>query len=709
MRRKISLYVAGQLVDLADQFFILFNYTMEDLSNPTIVKNSFSQSITLKGTPNNNKIFGDVFRLDRVTQYGDTASGVNFSAIRKTPFAIYNELNEIIESGYLKLDDVTKSRGMVEYKVTLFGGLGSFFYVLMYNEDGSKKTLVDMRYRLLDGGYSKIPGYLSVGGYDMLKDAWAYIADPLNYDVNAYDNWWPDIINFAPAYNGLPDGFSADKAVVDNKSFANVPYAQVIDGAAYTFKTGTSSNLMLFSNPHTEWEIKDLRWYLQRPVISMRAIFDAICDSENNGGWNVTINQLVKNTIIKDSWMTLPLIPKDDRANPDAIVKLLRGMKSPAEYMISFAKILGLVFLCDSASKTIVIMPRAEFYESYETIDLTERVDVRSIKITPVLSQSRIYQFGSSAIGEWAKRYKEDYGIDYAVQRVNTGNEFNNDTTIVTDGIVYKDAVEVQERSLLFTSNSLVAMQSVLEQEDFILPLYEGVKVQLWGTKSGDSEQSREEVDVLLKYENKRFFNNPQYPLSDWLPKAQFHEANKPVDGSEVLLLFNGVKETPQWASWVKMQYRLTDDTPDMAELNEGVPCWNFTQENSRMVSSLPSFRRCQTYDVDGDEVISMTYEWGEPLARGVNGVFQDSTAPVTIYNQWWRSYQQDRYDDDTFKMTCKVNLRGLRVGQDLMRKFLYFQNAVFVLNAIKNHSLTTWDDTECEFVKVQEKSNYQK
>ena len=63
------------MVDLDDQSFILFNYTMEDLSNPTIVRNSFSQQVTLKGTPNNNRIFGDIFRLDRVTQYGDSFTG----------------------------------------------------------------------------------------------------------------------------------------------------------------------------------------------------------------------------------------------------------------------------------------------------------------------------------------------------------------------------------------------------------------------------------------------------------------------------------------------------------------------------------------------------------------------------------------------------------------------------------------------------------
>lgn len=701
MRRKISLYIADHLVDLDEQSFILFNYTMEDLTNPTIVRNSFSQQITLQGTPNNNKIFGDIFRLDRVTQYGETLTGAFFNASRKTPFVIYNDLNEIVESGYIKLDDVSRNRGKVEYKVTLFGGLGLFFYNLMYKEDGNRKTLADMRYMTKSGTYTSIPGHFGqVGGYGMQQDCWAYLAHPEEYDPSEYDNWWANIINFAPAYNGLPDNFSADKAVVTRDSFANMP--------VMTSKTGASSNLMLFTNPHTEWEIKDLRWYLQRPVISVKAIFDAACDKENNGGWNVSIDTLVLNSnIYKDAWMTLPLIPAEDRGKEDAIVRLLSSMKSPADYIISFAKTLGLVFLCDAASKSVTIMPRARFYSEQETIDMTDRIDARGLRISPVLSQSRFYQFGSSAIGEWASQYRKDFGLDYAIQRVNTGNEFNNDITVITDGIVFKDAVEVQERNLLFVSE-FDRDEVVGNGIDILrLPRYEGVKLQQWKMETG--EEVMEEVDITSPYERFLFFDNPDYPLSDWLPKVQFHEDdNKSVDGSEVLVIFNGVKETPQWANWARLHYRVTDDTPDMVLLNDGVPCWNFTEENSRMVTALPSFRRCHTYDVDGDDVIDATFEWGEPLSRGVNGVFHNSKDKATIYNKWWRNYKSDRYDDDTFKMTCKADLRGMQVGQNLMRKFFYYQGAIFVLNAIKNHSLTTWDDTECEFIKVQDKSNYQ-
>ena len=709
MRRKIALYIADRLVDLDDQSFILMNYTMEDLSNPTIVKNSFSQQVTLKGTPNNNKIFGDIFRLDRVTQYGEGYTGVEFDVTRQTPFAIYNEMSEIIESGYLKLNEVSRNKGMVEYKVTLFGGLGSFFYSLMYNEDGSKKTLADMRYRDLSGGYTKIPGHFGqIGGYEMLKDAWNYLADPNAYDYESNDNWWCNIINFAPCYNGKPDSFSADKAMVDNKSFANVPYTKLIEGTQYTFKENASANLMLFANPHTEWEMRDLRWYLQRPVISVKALFDAICDKENNGGWNVSLNIGMTNPYsFRDAWITLPMIPSEDRHEADAIVKLLAASKSPAEYIISYAKIFGHVFLCDAKTKSITIMPRFMFYINQETIDLTGKVDEKGIKITPLLAQSRFYQFGSNAIGEWAKTYKEDFGEDYAIQRINTGNEFNYDTTMVTDGIIYKDAVEVQERNLLFTSNSL----NKAKEESFILPRYESVKVQLWGKKSGDTEQSAQEIEVTLPYEETRYFFDPDYPLSDWLPKAQFHEKdNKAIDGSDVLLIFTGVKETPQWTSWARLEYRLTDDTSDMDLLNEGVPCWNFSQYNAKKLTSLPCFRRTRTTIIgEGDEYIADSFEWGQPQARGVNKISYSPKNITTIYERWWKNYLTDRYNTDTFTMKCKVNLKGMQVGQELMRKLFFYQGAIFVMNKIVNHSLSTWDDTECEFIKVQDINNYRR
>lgn len=717
MRNKISLYIADQLVDIDEQSFILFNYTMEDLSNPTIVKNSFSRQITLRGTPNNNRLFGDVFRLDRKTLFGTGYAGVEFDATRKTPFKIYNEQGEIVESGYVKLDEVAKVGSMVEYKVTLYGGLGSFFYALMYNEDGSKKTLTDLRYLNLAGKYIHKPGDLSYyGGYEMIQQAWQYLQDPYMYEheADSHDNMWCHIVNFAPCYNGMPDDFSADKAVC-NKPYDNVPNYDYfdVDGhlTEFSFKSGASSLLMQMANTHSEWEMRDLRWYLQRPIFRIKALFDAICDTENNGGYDVRLHESFfneENALFWHGWFTLPMIYSEDRYADDAIQKLLLQSHAPAEYIISYAKMFGLVFVADISKKTIQIMPRAEFYNGGSIIDLSARVAVDNITISPTIAQSRFYQYGSDAVGSWAEKYKEDYGRDYAIHRVDTGYDFNADTKIVTEGIVFKDAVDVEERSLLFFSNNLARDESGGKEEYFYLPKYESVKLQMWGYVNGEEEMR--EYEVKNPYEWKRFPFNENYPLSDLFPKVQFHDGKqKQIDGANVLLVFNGMKKTPTWnvyGSAVDLEYYLTDDTPDMQLLNEGVPCWNYSKKNSIVMTSLPSFRRSYAESVEGGEKILATYEWGEPLARGTNGTTLGSDS-ATIYNRYWKQYQRDRYDVDTIKMSCKVNLRGLPVNLSLMRNFFYYQGAIFVLNAIRNHSLTTLDNTECEFIKVQDIENY--
>ena len=119
MRNKIQLYIGGERADLDNGSFLLLNYTQEELSNPTIVRNSFSKQITLKGTPQNNKIFGDIYRNDRITQYGGGYTGVDFDPTRKTPFRIFNEAMELLEEGYLKLDKVTVKILSVMFQVIL--------------------------------------------------------------------------------------------------------------------------------------------------------------------------------------------------------------------------------------------------------------------------------------------------------------------------------------------------------------------------------------------------------------------------------------------------------------------------------------------------------------------------------------------------------------------------------------------------------------
>ena len=288
------------MVDLDDQSFILFNYQMDDLSNPTIVKNSFSQQITLKGTPANNKIFGESFKLDRRVGGNGGDSGVDFNASQKTPFVIYNEMSEILQSGYVKLDSVSRVGADIQYKITLYGGLGSFFYALSYDEDGNKRTLADLDYLGTGNSAAELDFAITK---EAVQEAWRR----LRGDQSASPMW--DIINFAPAYNGIPEGnFSPDKALVNP---ADVGLQDTITQEGVNYTTNNGYALVSLAEAQDEWAVKDLRSYLQRPVFSMKAFWDAICNPENNGGYEVdasVVQDVLRFGAYSKLWMTLPLI-----------------------------------------------------------------------------------------------------------------------------------------------------------------------------------------------------------------------------------------------------------------------------------------------------------------------------------------------------------------------------------------------------------------
>ena len=290
MRNKIQLYIGTERADLDDNSFLLLNYTMEELSNPTIVKNSFSRQITLKGTPQNNKIFGNIYRNDRntVVDYGE--NGPMFDPTRKTSFQIFNDSGELLEAGYLKLDKVSTTKKRVEYTVTLYGSLGAFLYGLSYKSNGDKMTLAD-----LDFGESL--GFTI--NRTVVSDAWARLGG----DTSKAAKW--DIINFAPAYNGFPAApFDANKAIVKAAS-VGLPEKN----GDYTANDGWT--LVTLSEKVTENEAKDFRSYLQKPIIKVSALIDAICDSANNGGYTVNKDAsffIAGNPYWAKTWMTLPML-----------------------------------------------------------------------------------------------------------------------------------------------------------------------------------------------------------------------------------------------------------------------------------------------------------------------------------------------------------------------------------------------------------------
>ena len=150
MYQDVRLFIGDKEVELSADPKLLLNFKETELHNPTIVKNYFTKTIEIEGTNANNDIFGQIWNLDRYQYYG--SGGAGFNPIKKAPFQLFVG-GDLYEKGYVKLDNVVRANNSITYSITLFGGLGDFFYNLSYDQDNEsdvKKTLIPCRYPSLD-------------------------------------------------------------------------------------------------------------------------------------------------------------------------------------------------------------------------------------------------------------------------------------------------------------------------------------------------------------------------------------------------------------------------------------------------------------------------------------------------------------------------------------------------------------------------------
>lgn len=930
MRRKIELYINGTLADLSDQGLVLFNYSLTDLQKPTAVKNGFSKQITLPGTPQNDFIFGHIERTDRVT----TVS--TFNTGKRSEFAIYDEKGQILESGYLRLDSLVRRGSVVTgYKVSLFGGLGAFFYALSYDDAGNKRTLADIDY-LGKGDPTELDFTIRAS---TVQGAW---------DTRAHHNWQDPItniwhvLNFAPAYNGYPSGdFSPDKGIV-TAADVGLPASVTEDGKTWAANNGTV--LVNLAKSYDEWAVKDLRCYLQRPVLNMRAFVEAVMRPENNGGYTVDFPDMpVK--FLNDLWKTLPTLPSlgdfkkregqvlatfvpdsaghasaethvgDINVNrgsipenaqtqvtanigatftvastasqlslhasqnyggsnrnfqmkdtflfmqlvaygsdntivggsavkcitasssyytpkeaaaaagfvpvypagdyepaviilenvtrvsentyrlPDQVFQvkadnvhhyevfikayefrshtwvvrissreryyyqldevvggtsacpvlfasyndfyqtsttmgtrdtstsisisytttsilrsgsyitkdlLLQSKYTPAEYILSLAKMYGMYFICDPAEKKVTVLSRNAFFNTgKETIDLTKRIDTsQDITITPQVFASKWYTMEQNmALGAWAEEYAKVYGVNTGVARIDTGYDFDAADVELMDSTIFRMAATILDAGPYY---NWLLVNGQFRPSPFIDP---GHTYTMWSTADGSSKEFQ--VPGLPSSVEVHYLNEHGHEGSDveFSAKLDLRTADgSEVDGVDILCLCLSADHHPY--------YKLSDDSAAMTAANGNKPCWDLNPGTEQGIS-IPNFHRFNDYGETWEARFCIDFglprEWKIPIYHiyGIDDSVGSDEEKVSVYARFWRSYLRDLLDKDTKVMTCRVNLEGLQVGPQLLRRFFWYDNSLWVLNKITNYSLTTYDPAECEFVQVRNIENY--
>lgn len=684
----IELYIAGSRVDIADGTYIQWTWQKSDLNDPVTVKNSYTQSISLPATAGNVKLLSNFGRFD----FNQPSSGaIKFQ--KKVPFVIYGRNGVIQQRGYCKVDEVTRDKyGISSYKVTLYGGLGSLFYSLMYDADGNELDLSALTYEGYEDGSFPMTA-------DNLLTTWA--------SLKAGEQ---PTFTFAVCYNGYPRcKFDANKAFYEPGQTADYRYKNL-----YTYKFedeveySNSWILLELGNKHTDIEMQDLRAYLQRLCISVPGMVRSIASASSTmSDYTLTVDDAVY-TLFDNLYMTLPMFDRDSYTPKTAtLTQVLAGTKSPGSYLISLAKVFGLCFLVDEVNNAVRLCRRADFYTG-DVVDLSDRLDTDGT-MQPLTFSSKALQWSyKKYYGKEASDYERDYSQPYGSKTINTGYEFNNDTSKVLKDVTINGGADVLEASKSYTMYAYYIVFGETFYRLLKFPMTEDVK---WKLSHYDSTG---QVDKTLdcKPTNESFveftYTLEDGDYNDAFPKLQLHgDDNKAEDGDGVLLWFTGFKDMPSKAFFTKtMQatFCVTDDNTYMLKLNSGQPCWDVSlnKASKYYVTSLPAFRRFQL-DLRGEIYKSLEFSKSKMIYTN-----EDYANDVqTIFQHDWEAYTDDLYNENTQVYTAKVDLRGLTAGQDLLRHFYYFGGALWVLNKVSNYVAGGDNLTECEFIKVQSKTNY--
>lgn len=123
----LRLFIEGFEADVNQNFTHQITLSVDDISKIDTKTTSFSKTIVLPGTSNNNRLLGNIFQFSNSNFTNDADKNVyyNFNAARSAKARI--EINGLqVIKGVLRLLEIIIDGDYVEYEVAIFGELGGF-------------------------------------------------------------------------------------------------------------------------------------------------------------------------------------------------------------------------------------------------------------------------------------------------------------------------------------------------------------------------------------------------------------------------------------------------------------------------------------------------------------------------------------------------------------------------------------------------------
>jgi len=144
-----EIYIEEQKIDLLQDISTEFTYAIDDVSEFGSRNTSYSKTISIPGTANNNLIFGYIFELNNANFTDNTLPnvGYNFNVTKQANCKIFIDKVQIFK-GTLRILEIVIDKETIEYQCSVVGELGGFI-----NQLGNAR-LEDLDFSAYDHTYS---------------------------------------------------------------------------------------------------------------------------------------------------------------------------------------------------------------------------------------------------------------------------------------------------------------------------------------------------------------------------------------------------------------------------------------------------------------------------------------------------------------------------------------------------------------------------
>lgn len=669
----IELYVENNKIDIDQAFSTLLTMSIDDIKDFGAKNTTFSKTIVLPGTKNNNKIFGNIFNINARNDYNpaQTNIGSNFNPAVSAKAIIFADNMQVFK-GVFRILEIVIEDDFIEYECAVFGELGGFV-----------AALANKRIEELD-----FSAYNTAWNYTNITGSWNTIAGSGLY--------FPLIDYGTSSTNKIDFEFSTFRPSL----YAKEVLQKLIDASGYT------------------WDF---------PLLST-SLFDRLVIPNNQQilyrydttAFKASVTDYTYSSAspVKFTGITLGSFSLNSPTNDTITYGGASAITTNISFTISgqFNNIdpnNSYVYFEFMKNSTLIAVQ--SIFVSYTTYYFTVDLSVSNVTINPsdTLSVNVVANTNSYRL----------YGDNMLIQTTApTQVKLNYGDTIVVNDTIPKGIFQREFFSTICKMFNLYVFEDYeTEKKLKVLPFitfYEDATSVDWSLKIDRSKPFRVKPMAELnsryysykyKQDNDYFSENYRKKFNegygDYIYDTEFEFAKETTSlelifANSVLTKFNG-KDKVFPSIYKLSNSNNSEDKMDsvirimQAKKITGVTSWNMLNGGSS-VGTLTTYGFAGHVDDPTTPTFDLCFSPPQELSFQVS-----SYTANNLFNVYWSTYMAEITDKDSRLLTCTMKLAYKDIYKLDFAKLIWIDGVLYRINKIEDFNATNEDTCKVELLKI--------